>query len=299
MKKFRNAFFGGYQKEEVDEYIEALISELERVKMNAGTGNVQESRELAEMKEQVQLERKEKDSLISQLEQMEAKIKSHSDDKEEEIQRLREKVSEYEKQDGSSEELEKTRELLKKEQREKEALMSRLEELEGKVRSGQDEKDEELQNMKAQLEKYKDSYDAFASVVSGARRDADKLVEEARENAESLLSKAKNDADKLLTSAQEDADKITLDARVEAKIYRDKVEKELKDKREADGKSYMLAKYRLMEYLNSLNKSQSQLIKTYNELGEIVKKMPIRIEDVFSDDPMELLPEADEKENVR
>ena len=62
MKKFRSAFFGGYQREEVDDYIEALISELERVKTNSGSENAQE---LEEMKEQVQQERKEKDSLAA------------------------------------------------------------------------------------------------------------------------------------------------------------------------------------------------------------------------------------------
>ena len=41
MKKFRSAFFGGYQREEVDDYIEALISELERVKTNSGSENAQ------------------------------------------------------------------------------------------------------------------------------------------------------------------------------------------------------------------------------------------------------------------
>ena len=126
----------------------------------------------------------------------------------------------------------------------------------------------------------------MANVVSAAKKDADKLVNDARENAQQLTSQAKKDADKLLHDAQADA-----------QMHRDKVEKELKEKREADGKRYMLAKYKLMEYLNSLNRSQSQLIKTYNELGEIVKKMPIRVEDVFSDNPMEFLPNAEEDGN--
>ena len=283
MKKFRSAFFGGYQREEVDDYIEALISELERVKTNSGSENAQE---LEEMKEQVQQERKEKDSLINQLGQLEAKIKSHSVDNEKEVQNLREELARYKENGDSKDELEKATRQLEDERREKGALLKRIAELEEKVNERNDEKEKEIQEMREQLDKYKSSYDVLANVVSAAKKDADKLVNDARENAQQLTSQAKKDADKLLYDAQADA-----------QMHRDKVEKELKEKREADGKRYMLAKYKLMEYLNSLNRSQSQLIKTYNELGEIVKKMPIRVEDVFSDDPMEFLPNAEEDGN--
>ena len=261
MKKFRSAFFGGYQREEVDDYIEALISELERVKTNSGSENAQE---LEEMKEQVQQERKEKDSLINQLGQLEAKIKSHSVDNEKEVQNLREELARYRENGDSKEKKEKATRRLEDERREKDALLKRIAELEEKVNERNDEKEKEIQEMREQLDKYKSSYDVLENVVSAAKKDADKLL---------------------------------YDAQADAQMHRDKVEKELKEKREADGKRYMLAKYKLMEYLNSLNRSQSQLIKTYNELGEIVKKMPIRVEDVFSDDPMELLPNAEEDGN--
>ena len=88
-----------------------------------------------------------------------------------------------------------------------------------------------------------------------------------------------------------------MDAQVDARIYRKKVEKELKAQEEENGKKFMLAKYRLMEYLEALNRSQSQLIKTYNELGEIVKKMPVQIEDALETqkgDPLEKTPEDNE-----
>ena len=241
---------------------------------------------MEERKEQVQQERKEKDSLINQLGQLEAKIKSHSVDNEKEVQNLREELARYKENGDSKDELEKATRQLEDERREKGALLKRIAELEEKVNERNDEKEKEIQEMREQLDKYKSSYDVLANVVSAAKKDADKLVNDAKENAQQLTSQAKKDADKLLYDAQADA-----------QMHRDKVEKELKEKREADGKRYMLAKYKLMEYLNSLNRSQSQLIKTYNELGEIVKKMPIRVEDVFSDDPMEFLPNAEEDGN--
>ena len=77
--------------------------------------------------------------------------------------------------------------------------------------------------MREQLDKYKSSYDVLANVVSAAKKDADKLVNDAKENAQQLTSQAKKDADKLLYDAQADA-----------QMHRDKVEKELKEKREAE-----------------------------------------------------------------
>lgn len=215
MKRFKSSFFGGYQREEVDEYVEALLSELEHAKTEAALTNIQESNEL---KAQLEREQKEKASLQNRLAELESRVKDENSQKEMEIQGLREK-----------------------------------------------------------LNKYESSYDTFANVISAAKKDADKMVEEAKEKA----------------------DQIKVNAQEEAALYRDKIEKELQAKREDDRKRYAQAKYRLKEYLDSLNHSQRQLIKTYNELGEIVKRMPVRIEDVFSEKPMELLPEMDQDGTVK
>ena len=70
---------------------------------------------------------------------------------------------------------------------------------------------------------------------------------------------------------------------------RKKTEEELQARKEIEERNYMAAKYKLKEYLDSLNATQSRLISTYNELGKLVNQMPIRLEDVFSEEPMELL----------
>lgn len=51
----------------------------------------------------------------------------------------------------------------------------------------------------------------------------------------------------------------------------------------------MLAKYKLMNYLKALNDTQNKLVTTYNELGELVDKLPLRIGDIFSEEPFDLL----------
>ena len=251
MGKFRNVFFGGYQKAEVDEYVESLLSELERAKSGEGKEGAQKEKELEEAKANLQREQEEKNQLLKQLSEMKAKLESSQTDKDKELREVKEQLNEY-------------------------------------------------QN------KY--SYDVFADMLSSAKKDADQLISSARENAEQLTSTARENAEQLtiaaqknaeqiLNEARENADKITMDAQVDARIYRQKVEKELKAQEEENGKKFMLAKYRLMEYLEALNRSQSQLIKTYNELGEIVKKMPVQIEDALETqkgDPLEKTPEDNE-----
>ena len=251
MGKFRNVFFGGYQKAEVDEYVESLLSELERAKSGEGKEGAQKEKELEEAKANLQREQEEKSQLLKQLSEMKAKLESSQTDKDKELREVKEQLNEY-------------------------------------------------QN------KY--SYDVFADMLSSAKKDADQLINSARENAEQLTSTAKENAEQLtiaaqenaeqiLNEARENADKITMDAQVDARIYRQKVEKELKAQEEENGKKFMVAKYRLMEYLEALNRSQSQLIKTYNELGEIVKKMPVQIEDALETqkgDPLEKTPEDKE-----
>lgn len=240
MGKFRNVFFGGYQKAEVDEYVESLLYELERAKSGEGKEGAQKEKELEEAKANLQREQEEKNQLLKQLSEMKAQLESSQTDKDKELQEVKEQLNEY-------------------------------------------------QN------KY--SYDVFADMLSSAKKDADQLINSARENAEQLTSTAKENAEQILNEARENADRITMDAQVDARIYRQKVEKELKAQEEENGKKFMVAKYRLMEYLEALNRSQSQLIKTYNELGEIVKKMPVQIEDALETqkgDPLEKTPEDNE-----
>ena len=240
MGKFRNVFFGGYQKAEVDEYVESLLSELERAKSGEGKEGAQKEKELEEAKANLQREKKKKNQLLKQLSEMKAKLESSQTDKNKELREVKEQLNEY-------------------------------------------------QN------KY--SYDVFADMLSSAKKDADQLINSARENAEQLTSTAKENAEQILNEARENADRITMDAQVDARIYRQKVEKELKAQEEENGKKFMVAKYRLMEYLEALNRSQSQLIKTYNELGEIVKKMPVQMEDALETqkgDPLEKTPEDNE-----
>ena len=53
---------------------------------------------------------------------------------------------------------------------------------------------------------------------------------------------------------------------------------------------------KLTEYLESLNRTQNRLIQVYEEFGRVVGQLPLRIGDVFSEEPFELLENPQKKE---
>ncbi len=219
MKKFRTVFFKGYQKDEVDEYIETLISELESLKEKADKDAEEGRKAQEELKNRAEQAIKEREELE---------------------QRLEAEISEKEK-------------LCQEYNRNLEELKQQIEE---------------------EKKKRKIDYNAAVRVISIAEQEAKRVSLDARANAEKVLCDAKSEADALLAQA----------------------DREVKEKRSENEKLYMAAKYKLAEYLNSINRTQSKLIESYNELGLLVKKMPLRIGDIFSDDPLELLPDDENEE---
>ncbi len=223
MKKFRTVFFKGYQKEEVDGYVEFLTGELEQLK-----------EEIGKLREQGQSD------------------------------------SGY------------------KEQAEQES--ARVKELEGKLRALQEEEEsrrgeleQKVARYEEQLKEREQSFEAVTRVLAIAEQDAKKMDMTARADAEKIVSDARCKADQILGVAKVSAAEETRRA-----------EQEIRKKHEENEKNYMAAKYRLMEYLNALNRTQSQLIETYNRLGELVGRMPIRLDDILSDEPMEILTRMEE-----
>ena len=51
-------------------------------------------------------------------------------------------------------------------------------------------------------------------------------------------------------------------------------------------------------YIDSIKQSQRNLIDVYEQLGRIVKKLPLQIADVYSDQPIELIDVDDGREGT-
>ena len=74
-------------------------------------------------------------------------------------------------------------------------------------------------------------------------------------------------------------------AKNEAESYRESVETELEEKRQEEARKFELARFKVAGYLESLNRSQNKLLEVYEEFGRVVERLPLRIGDVFSDEP--------------
>lgn len=214
MRNFGLSLFGGYKKDEVNEYIEHLVEELETLKDQ----RTEPSKELQDRLEKLEQQLEEKQRQLDlQKERLEAEEK--------------------------------------KAPKEDESAATKIRELEEKLK---------------EYEEHSDSVNRVLSL-----------------------------AEKTVYEAKEEAAKIVAEGKARAEEYRRKTERNLDKKRKKNEDEFMLAKYKLMSYLKSLNDTQNKLITTYNELGELVEKLPLRIGDILSDEPFELLDDESKPEEEK
>ena len=145
------------------------------------------------------------------------------------------------------------------------------------------------------LKRYENDYSSFMDLMVNMKTQARQIVTDAQADAEEILLMAKKDADNITSSARSDAEKITDQAKLSALDYRQNVEKELKKKQDEESLKFQLARFKIAGYLDSLNRSQNKLIEVYEEFGSLVGQLPLRLGDVFSEEPFELLDSPETK----
>ena len=126
------------------------------------------------------------------------------------------------------------------------------------------------------------------------KEQARQIVTDAQADAEQVLVMAKKEADGITTTARQNAEEIEKQAQNEAESYRKSVETEVEKKRQEEARKFELARSRVAGYLESLNRSQNKLLEVYEEFGHVVERLPLRIGDVFSEEPFELLEKNEE-----
>ena len=233
MRNFGMALFGGYKKDEVNEYIEHLIDELEELKEKQDDSGQQLKDEVEQLREQITRQEK-------QLEDQERKLQDQ-----------KQKLEDQERQLSAGEQI-------------KQKLEDQVRQLEEQPKEDPQAtaKVEELQD---KLKEYERRYDSVGRVLSLA----EKTVHEAEIEAAGIVTSGKTEVDE----------------------YRAQAERDLEKKRKKNEDDFMLAKYKLMNYLKALNDTQNKLVTTYNDLGALVEKLPLRIGDILSEEPFDLLEE--------
>ena len=284
MKKFRTALFNGYQKNAVDEYVEDLMHELEDLREDA-----LKAQSAGQLRAQLDEIQQENERLQESLQEKSRRLEEEAEQK----QRL---VAEHEKQlsDGEQRLADIDRELKEKEQllKEKEEQLQKFLQRENALEAERQRfasLNDQYEENEEKLKRYENDYSSFMDLMVNMKSQARQIVTDAQSDAEEILLMAKKDADVITSSAQSEAEKITDKAKLEALDYRQNVEKELKKKKEDESLKFQLARFRISEYLESLNRSQNKLISVYEEFGRLVGQLPLRLGDVFSDEPFELL----------
>ena len=159
--------------------------------------------------------------------------------------------------------------LLESEQKQKILLQEQVKNLEENGKKQVDEAAKRISDMTEQIQDYENNYDASARVLALARKDAEQTINDAKEEAKKIKDRA----------------------RVEAMIYQKRAENNAKEKYDMDFKRFELAKESLIDCLNTLNQSHSKLVEAHNELGELLKRMPIQIDTLFPGETFDFLME--------
>lgn len=155
----------------------------------------------------------------------------------------------------------------------------------------------QLQEEKEKLKKYEKDYSDFMDLMVNMKAQARQIVVDAQSDAEEILHMAKKDADGITAAARTDAEKIAEQAKNDAETSMQKAEADIEKMREEEAEKFKMARYKISGYLDSLNRSQNKLIEVYEEFGNIVDQLPLRIGDVFSEEAFELLDDPKRDEN--
>ncbi len=166
-------------------------------------------------------------------------------------------------------------------------LEKQVEELKKIIEAGKGK--EEITELQNRLREYESSYEEISKYIAQAKEDAEKIRISAKVESDNILSSAKTRSEEMIESARENSRKLEAEARINADLYQVRIETNLKKKISEREEKFTSAIFQFKEYLDAFNRIQNTLVKNYNELGQLIEKMPIKIEDLYSDEPFDLL----------
>lgn len=290
MKKFRTALFNGYQKNAVDDYLEDLMREMDDLREDA-----LKAQSVDRFRTQLEEIRQENEHLQEQLKEQSQKLETESEQRQQMISEHEQQLLEEKRQLDDMARMLKDRE---RQLAEKQQQIQQLQQREDTLKAEQQRfssLSEQYAETEEKLKRYENDYSSFMDLMVNMKTQARQIVTDAQADAEKILIMAKKDADNITSSARSDAEKITDQAKLSALDYQQNVEKELKKKQEEESLKFQLARFKIAGYLESLNQSQNKLIEVYEEFGSLVGQLPLRLGDVFSEEPFELLDDPEKK----
>lgn len=262
----RVSLFGGYRKEDVQDYIQVLEREMEGLK---------------------EMHQQEKTSL-------EEEQKSREELHAEELERIRQEMEKGAKaRDELSKELAKVREELRQAReecrgagavlREKEQALAEqkraLLEQEKLLRSQK----EQIGQLQAELEQKQNQPGEDQGFLDS-------------ETIRQVLDDASENARMILEDAAEERDRILKEANREAELQKQNIAARIHSDLEEKGIQLMAARHKMDKYVREVKSAQEGLYMVYSRMSRMLDNMPARIDDYWDGRAERLLPENSPEE---
>lgn len=261
----RTALIGGYNKEDVREYIQAMEKEAEVTKFGFQS-------ELIGLKEELKKAEEEKENRENLIREYERRLEEHgnihdnvpdrSDLFGEDLNTLKAENEDFRQQIAD---LETEKFLLIESKKRMEEQLKGLKADRTVVQEDIQENiqlEEEMRQLKEKKEKYEEDYNAIAKVLEDARLSARYIQEEAQKQAEEIIAQAKKKSEELI------------------EYRKAQIDKELEDK----GIRLMAAKYKIDAYRKEINSTQQKLYNLYSDMGKMIEEMPKRLEQLWEEE---------------
>lgn len=313
---FRAALFGGYNKEDVHEYIQTLENEIEAVKVLNQKEKNGLQRQLDESREQKAEENEQLLKMKEQLDHSRSRLKEKEEElngKLEELEKCRTESKELEEELRKSQEAAKGLEEELKTVREELAARHETEDSgtgytwkktgadgdeEGQADSAQAEKIRLLNEnaeLKVRLESLSQELKVMEERQSSVRDENDedffdyrtvtKIIEEAHQNAELILEDARKEGEQIVEKAVEDAEK-------QKGVIAARINMELEEK----GIKLIAAKHKIDQYMKEVHSAQQGLFNIYTRMNQLISKMPVRLDDYWDGEHYKVLEKMRETE---
>lgn len=242
---FRVNIFGGYNKEDVNNYIQILENDMEAIKIKNNMENMELKSEFQKLQEENKMLIEKLGQCRQQEDEEQLKVKEGREIPQDALDEL-----EYLQQENK-----RLKELLKNSKTEE------TNDLEEKL-DMQEQMKQEIQILQDNKKRYEEEYKAIV-----------KVLEDAKLSARSIEEETKKRADEIIANAQK-----------EAELFREKlkfqIDKELEDK----GIRLMAAKYKIESYRKNINEIQQKVFNLYTDMGKMVENMPQRLEQIWEGD---------------
>ena len=245
---FRTAVFGGYNRDDVDEYIQTLEKEMDSVR---------------------ELHQKEKEDLIRRAEESESeltRVRYELEAARSDVRPASPAADGVSREDALRELEEELGRVIGAPVREP-APEAEKEEL-ASLRESLRELEEENQSLKEKLGKQGQEDELFDYET------VRKIMEEARNNAWIIEKEARQQADAILESARQKL-------KEEEDEQRHRIASRINTQLEEKGIQLMAAKYKIEQYIKEISSAQQGLYLLNSRMEKMVKDMPVRLDDYW------------------